>query len=1329
MRFLLTIPLLFLSASAVPAQGTVIGGHFTVSQRLTLDGSPYRVTSDLFVDPGVTLSIDAGVVLRFVAARGLYVDGTLSVDGTEANPVVFTSDSSFVPGFWAGIGFGTGKSKPGDASAMGVASGSLTGCWVQYAGLAGAFPLPGQPSRAAGVYAYRSSLAMNSVVVDSSGGDGVYWFCDAPPGRSLSMHGCTVTACRGDGLGIGACAAGDTLAVQTSIFTGNDNYPVRIAPSALGVGFADNTFTGNGASGLRNGIAVIAGAVNRSATLAPNTLWYVLGPVTVPASVTLAVTEGDTLLFPAGARLQVDGELTVNGTVARRAVLAADTTGTEPGFWAGIGLGAGASCRIRNTTIRQAGYPDAFTIPGVANGIRTASLFAYQADVDLTGAVFEQSGGDAVLWYNGGTGAVARTLSASGCSFAGIMGDGIKVEQETPDDIVQVSGGSYAEVSGFPVRVPFRHAPGIDEPGPIGISGGSIGSDASLPARTFHVLTPISVEAGCTFVLPAGCTMRFASDSWLDVYGTLLSQGTAQQPVILTAIPDPAPPGAWGGVGLQAGASATLTDTAVRGAGQAGAFFVTGYGGVKAGVLANRASLAATRLSVTGSGGEGVFFYNSGTVARSLLLNACTAGGNAGDGLRIQRFAAGDAAGVYSLEASGNGGYGVNSLVAGAGVTLSGINASANLKGAVRFPADTLPKLTGGVFSGNGLEDAVSLTGGSLPSTVATPHSLYLEASITIASSATLTLSPGASVTAKANAALLVYGGLYAQGTSGSPIVFRADGAASWAGVVLQPGSTAGLSHVVFTGAGIPGAVTVPPVTNAGAAVIAYQSSLSLTDARISGGAGDGVLLVNDSSTPRSVVLARLAVEGVAKTGVNLYAAPLNEMLSLSGLQITGCGGVAVAMPFRALYGLGGGNAFSGNAGGDGIALSGIAGSTGTLARDATLPTGARFYVRSYVSVAATATLVLPRGTEFRFAAGTGLRVDGTLNANGAPEAPVVFAADAANPTPGCWQSLGFSTGSKGTLAHVEIRDAGSQTSMPGYSAMSGSLIVTGANVALDGGLIRDGAGSSIILRGAATAFSSSRTTLVSSSDPGYVRLVDDAGVGTRSFGGAARAGCDFLGFASDAVRNTGAATLYARYCFWGAPDGPAPFGGGSGIQGNVDFLPYASALTNAPVAVLEGPAWTPRAPVALTVTADSPYFAGAVLSLAAGETLASYPAPVTGVTCPWDATGKPDGVYTFRLQTADRLGRSTTAEWSITVGSGPPHSGDLDASGTVDLADAAAALSIAAGLTAGPSWVVAAADVRPKPGSANGVGDGSVRLDDVVAIARKAAYPGIDWP
>jgi hypothetical protein len=70
---------------------------------------PYQVTSDVYVCPTGTLQVASGVVARFVkTSPGLefLVDGTLEVDGTEASPVLFTSDSDTpAAGDWSGLRF------------------------------------------------------------------------------------------------------------------------------------------------------------------------------------------------------------------------------------------------------------------------------------------------------------------------------------------------------------------------------------------------------------------------------------------------------------------------------------------------------------------------------------------------------------------------------------------------------------------------------------------------------------------------------------------------------------------------------------------------------------------------------------------------------------------------------------------------------------------------------------------------------------------------------------------------------------------------------------------------------------------------------------------------------------------------------------------------------------------------------------------------------------------------------------------------------------------------------------------------------------------------
>ena len=61
---------------------TYVEGHISQDTTWTLADSPYVVTKDLIVDPGVTLTISPGVEVRFGGNFILAVEGKLSAIGT-----------------------------------------------------------------------------------------------------------------------------------------------------------------------------------------------------------------------------------------------------------------------------------------------------------------------------------------------------------------------------------------------------------------------------------------------------------------------------------------------------------------------------------------------------------------------------------------------------------------------------------------------------------------------------------------------------------------------------------------------------------------------------------------------------------------------------------------------------------------------------------------------------------------------------------------------------------------------------------------------------------------------------------------------------------------------------------------------------------------------------------------------------------------------------------------------------------------------------------------------------------------------------------------------
>jgi hypothetical protein len=82
---------------------TEVSGHVNDGTTWTESNSPYLVTGDIHVDKDSTLTIEAGVVIKFQynersggrnngkAKRSLFVKGTLDLEGTDSDPVVFTS--------------------------------------------------------------------------------------------------------------------------------------------------------------------------------------------------------------------------------------------------------------------------------------------------------------------------------------------------------------------------------------------------------------------------------------------------------------------------------------------------------------------------------------------------------------------------------------------------------------------------------------------------------------------------------------------------------------------------------------------------------------------------------------------------------------------------------------------------------------------------------------------------------------------------------------------------------------------------------------------------------------------------------------------------------------------------------------------------------------------------------------------------------------------------------------------------------------------------------------------------------------------------------------
>ncbi|MCA8975307.1 MAG: hypothetical protein KDC98_11340, partial [Planctomycetes bacterium] len=135
-RSLIVLGCSLLSTQLATAQVTNLSGNVSG----TLTGGVYHAVSSLTIPAGQTLTLQPGVIIKFVGTQQFVVHGTLLSNGTAANPVIFTDDaddsaggdtnnngpSSGSPGAWYNMTF------QGSTS-----SRVLTHTEIRYAGYAG----------------------------------------------------------------------------------------------------------------------------------------------------------------------------------------------------------------------------------------------------------------------------------------------------------------------------------------------------------------------------------------------------------------------------------------------------------------------------------------------------------------------------------------------------------------------------------------------------------------------------------------------------------------------------------------------------------------------------------------------------------------------------------------------------------------------------------------------------------------------------------------------------------------------------------------------------------------------------------------------------------------------------------------------------------------------------------------------------------------------------------------------------------------------------------------------------------------------------------------
>jgi len=135
-KAILVCVVIFLSGFAMTEvkADTNISGNIITDTVWSNSNSPYVIAGTAMVYPGVTLTIEAGVIIKFDQSAGLKIGGQLIARGTDNDQIVFTANtSSPASGYWDKIEFAKGSIGATFDSNGNYLSGSiLENCIIEY---------------------------------------------------------------------------------------------------------------------------------------------------------------------------------------------------------------------------------------------------------------------------------------------------------------------------------------------------------------------------------------------------------------------------------------------------------------------------------------------------------------------------------------------------------------------------------------------------------------------------------------------------------------------------------------------------------------------------------------------------------------------------------------------------------------------------------------------------------------------------------------------------------------------------------------------------------------------------------------------------------------------------------------------------------------------------------------------------------------------------------------------------------------------------------------------------------------------------------------------
>lgn len=443
-------------------------------------GEVQRITGDVTIASGSTLTIQAGAVVKFNSGRDMFVDGDLVANGTSGSPIYFTSDRDDTVG--------------GDTNGDGSGTSPFAGAWNKVA------------------ISSSGSADLDWVIV-RYGGDrtfGVQGAVEVNQG-SLSYNNGTVS--QSDSAGIRIWSANPTITGLN--FDSNRNGGVQINLDA-NPAITSATFTDNGT----NGVAVDGGTLSVSGAWDdPGAVYRLTGDVTVPDGLSLSIAAGQVVKMNGGVDLFINGTLNANGSSGQHITFTSDKDDSIGGD---TNNDADASAPFvgawNKLDIGQTGSGNLTWVDVYYGGDRT---FGVQGSIEVDQGALTYTNGSVDQSDAAGIRIWSANPVISGLDFDGNRNGGMQMNVDANPDVSNVTFSNNGTNG-------------------IAVDSGTLTVDGfwNDPDAVYRLTGDITVPEGRSLTVTAGQRIKLNGGVDLFVNGTMTASGTMADHVVFTSDKD-----------------------------------------------------------------------------------------------------------------------------------------------------------------------------------------------------------------------------------------------------------------------------------------------------------------------------------------------------------------------------------------------------------------------------------------------------------------------------------------------------------------------------------------------------------------------------------------------------------------------------------------------------------------------------------------------------------------------------------------------------------------------------------------------------------------------